>query len=301
MEFDNAAQMKAFMKKEAARLGITVTNAYSTYFARLLLERISKLSYDKLYVKGSFSLLTHTNTLIRPVTDIDIVSVEAHNYPILTLYQAMYDSNKDKADKEKDITFELTDIPKQKSTGIYKIKTKAQFDTIIQPIILDFQESSKTIYIIDKELVPPLFEGDKPFYIYTPTLEEHLAEKLCIALELSKSDVLNTRVKDFYDIWKLLEMPYDEEKLSKIFASMICDRGKIDESEMNVNHLDAKFVNRHEVLWYSLREKLEFLDKKVDFADSVYRTREILEAQIKDVPKYKHLIKSILPTEGSYQ
>ena len=127
MEFNNADQMKAFMKKEADRLGISVTNAYSTYFARLLLERISKLSYDKLYVKGSFSLLAHMNTLIRPVTDIDIVSVEDHNYPILTLYQAMYDSNKD-------ITFELLDIPKRTKTGIYKIHTRAQFGKIIQPI-----------------------------------------------------------------------------------------------------------------------------------------------------------------------
>ena len=42
--------------------------------------------------------------------------------------------------------------------------------------------------------------------------EEHLAEKLCIVAESNREDILNTRVKDFYDIYKLKGGKYDYER-----------------------------------------------------------------------------------------
>lgn len=287
--FNSDAKLRAFLKKESERLGISIENTYNTYFSRLLLERISKLSYDKLYVKGSFSLYSHLNKLIRPVTDLDIVSTEEHHDPILTLYQAMYDSNDD------NIVYELTDLPKKTATGIYQIHLTANFGRIKHPISIDYQELSPTIYEIKKEMVFPIFIGQDPFYINTPSLEEHLAEKLCIVAESTKPDVLNTRVKDFYDIHKLIEKGYNEEKLSLIFASMICDRGKIDESILGTEHLDDSFIKRHIDLWNVMSKKLEFLDKSVDFKESVQETKELLEDNISTVEERKHLIKSITP------
>ena len=40
-DFSNDASMRAFLKAESNRLGISITNVYNTYFSRLLLERIS--------------------------------------------------------------------------------------------------------------------------------------------------------------------------------------------------------------------------------------------------------------------
>ena len=196
MNFENDDKLKAFLKSESKRLGLSINNTYNTYFSRLLLERVSRLCYDKLYVKGSFSELAHLNTMIRPVTDIDLVSTEYHNDPLLILYQAMYDSNED-------LYYELTDIPKKTKTGIYKIHITANFGKIKHPISIDFQELSNTIYEKDYKRIDPIFKGDRYFYVYTPSFEEHLAEKLCIVTERNKMDVLNTRVKDFYDIYVL--------------------------------------------------------------------------------------------------
>ena len=86
MEFENEEKLKSFLKKESNRLGISIQNTYNTYFTRLLLERISKLCYDKLYVKGSMSEFAHLNEMIRPITDLDLVSTEYHNDPLLILY-----------------------------------------------------------------------------------------------------------------------------------------------------------------------------------------------------------------------
>ena len=93
MEFNNSDQLKAFLKNESKRLGISINNTYNTFFSKILLKRISEMSYDKLFVKGSFSELAHLNDMIRPITDIDLVSTEYHNDPLLILYRAMYDTN----------------------------------------------------------------------------------------------------------------------------------------------------------------------------------------------------------------
>lgn len=278
MTFSNDDKLKAFLKSESNRLGISIGNTYNTYFSRLLLERISRLSYDKLYIKGSFSLLSNLNTMIRPVTDIDIVSNEYHNEPILTLYRAMYDSNDH-------IIYELADLPKITKTGIYKLHLVACFGKIKHPISIDFQELSNTIYEVDYKQVIPIFEGDKPYFIYTPSYEEHLAEKLCIVLENHKENVLNTRVKDFYDIYKLAGGKYDDEKLSYFFSKMIYDRGKMDCSDMNINFLNDAYIKRHHCLWKQMSRKYEFLDKFVLFDEALFKTKDILNKEIKKVKK----------------
>ena len=89
MEFKNDDQLRAFLKNESKRLGVSITNTYNTFFTKLLLERLSKFSYDGLFVKGSFSELVHLNRMIRPITDLDLVSTQKHNDPLIFLFRAM--------------------------------------------------------------------------------------------------------------------------------------------------------------------------------------------------------------------
>lgn len=282
MEFNNSDQLKSFLKKESKRLGVTITNTYNTFFSRILLKRISEYSYDKLFVKGSFSELAHLNGMIRPITDIDLVSTEYHNDPLLILYQAMYDTNGN-------LFFELSDLPKQTRTGIYKINIVANFDKIKHPISIDFQELSNVIYEKDYKRIDPLFMGDEHFYIWTPSFEEHLAEKLCIVVESNKENVLNTRVKDFYDIYKLCGGKYDKERLSYFFYHMLKDRGKIDVETASVDHLNNEYVDNHQELWHKMSDKYEFMDKTVDFKESVEFTKGLLSSEIDKLEKSKSL------------
>lgn len=273
MEFSSDDKLKAFLKKESRRLGISITNTYNTFFSLQLLKRISETSYDKLFVKGSFSELAHLNEMIRPITDIDLVSSVYHNDPLLVLYQAMYS-------EDENLHYELIDIPKRTKTGIYKIHIKAIFGSICHPISIDFQELSNTIYQKDYKRVNPLFTGDNFFYIYTPTYEEHLAEKLCIVVESNKDNILNTRVKDFYDIYKLKGGKYDKEKLSYFFYHMLLDRHKIDISHASVDHLNRRFILQHQQLWDSMSRKYEFTDKSIVFEDAVETTKSMLDHEL---------------------
>ena len=273
MEFSSDDKLKAFLKKESRRLGISITNTYNTFFSLQLLKRISETSYDKLFVKGSFSELAHLNEMIRPITDIDLVSSVYHNDPLLVLYQAMYS-------EDENLHYELIDIPKRTKTGIYKIHIKAIFGSICHPISIDFQELSNTIYQKDYKRVNPLFTGDNFFYIYTPTYEEHLAEKLCIVVESNKDNILYTRVKDFYDIYKLKGGKYDKEKLSYFFYHMLLDRHKIDISHASVNHLNRQFILQHQQLWDNMSKKYEFTDKSIVFEDAVETTKSMLDHEL---------------------
>lgn len=282
MYFRNDDQLRAYLKNESKRLGVTITNTYNTFFSKLLLQRLSKFSYDKLFVKGSFSELVHLNSMIRPITDLDLVSTNYHNDPLIFLFQAMYDTNEE-------IFYELTDIPKRTRTGIYKISMTANFGKIKHPISIDFQELSNTIYEKDYQRVEPIFNGDEFFYIWTPSFEEHLAEKLCIVTESNKEDVLNTRVKDFYDIYKLCGGKYDKKRLSYFFYHMLKDRNKIDISTASTSHLTREYIEKHYELWNQMSRKYEFMDKSVQFKESVEFTKELLNQEIGNLEESKQL------------
>lgn len=282
MEFSNDDKLRAFLKSESKRLGVSITNTYNTFFSKILLERISNYSYDKLFVKGSFSELAHLDTMIRPITDIDLVSTEYHNDPLLILFQAMYQTNGN-------LFYELPCLPTITKTGIYKIKIVANFGKIKHPLSIDFQELSNTIYEKEYKRVDPIFKGDNHFYIWTPSLEEHLAEKLCIVVESNKENVLNTRVKDFYDIYKLCGGKYDKERLSYFFYHMLKDRNKIDINSVSINHINDNYVKEHKELWHSMSDKYEFMDKTVDFKESVEFTKEMLSNEIKNLDRSKSM------------
>ncbi len=273
MDFNNDDMLRSYLKSESKRLGISIKNTYNTFFSRILLERISNTSYEKLYVKGSFSNLCHLNYLSRPITDIDIVSTEYHNEPILTLYKAMYDSNDD-------LVYELNTLPKTTKTGIIKLSLTANYGKIKHPISVDFQELSKTIYEKNLMEVLPVFKNDNLFKIYTPSIEEHLAEKLCIIVESNDKNKLNTRVKDFYDIYNLSNEAYDEDKLSLFFEKMLYDRNKIDLDDININFIDKDYIKKHLTLWNDMSAKYEFQNKNIEFVDAVLNAKKMLDKEI---------------------
>lgn len=278
MYFKNDDQLRSYLKSESKRLGISIANTYNTFFSLLLLKRICERQKEELVVKGSFSELAHLGQMIRPVTDIDLVSRQYHNNPLLILYQAMYD-------EEQDLLFELKSIPKKSNTGMYKLSLETVFGKMKHPLSIDFMELSNTLYDIEMKKVNSPFKDMPSFYVNTPTYEEHMAEKLCIVAESNQPNKLNTRVKDFYDIFNLYYGQYDYEKLCDYFAKMIVDRDKISIESLSVDHLNQDFLYDHFPLWLDMSAKYEFLNKKISFKESVELTRNILDDQITRVRK----------------
>lgn len=281
MEFRNLNQCKAFINSEAHRLGISPTSAYTTYYARLLLQRMAEVNYGILVVKGSFSQFVHLKELSRPVLDIDLSSTIDRQVPLETLYTAIYNS------EDEIVTFDINRIPRQTENGIYKMVINAivrypNDKEMIIPIPIDFKANNPVIFETQFKGVKPLFKGDKKFYINTPSFEEHIAEKLYIIFHNRRQDIINTRVKDFYDIYKLHGKDYDPDKFNLYFQAMLLMYGE-NLQDLDAEFLNKKFIKRHEGIWSRMQEKYEFTDRSVELDEAIYYTKAVLKEQIQRI------------------
>lgn len=281
MEFRNLDQEKSFMKKEAKRLEITHMAAYTTYYARKLLEKLALINNGTLVVKGSFSQYVHLGSLSRPVLDIDLSSTLSRQVPLEILYAAIYDTFSDK------VSFDLGALPRKTKNGVYKLPViaKVKYEEakeMIVPVPIDFKENNNVIFETQFKAVEPLFEGDRKFYINTPSFEEHIAEKLYIIAHNTREDILNTRVKDFYDIYNLFGKNYDADKFSLYFEVMVLMYGMHLE-DINTDFLNKGFVKRHEKLWELMKKKYQFVDKSLDLSEAVFYTKAVLSEQVQKI------------------
>lgn len=298
MEFRNLDQEKYFMKKEAKRLGITSMATYTTYYARKLLEKLALINNGDLVVKGSFSQYVHLGYLTRPVLDIDLSSMQSHHIPINILFAAIYDTFSN------ELTFDLSTTPRQTKNGVYKIPVVAKVKyegskEMVIPVPIDFKDNNKVIFETQFKAVEPLFEGDQKFYINTPSFEEHIAEKLYIIAHNTREDIPNTRVKDFYDIYKLFGKNYDEDKFSLYFEAMVMMYG-MNLDDINADFLDKEFVKRHLELWEMIKEKYQFVDKEVELSEVVFFTKAVLSEQIQKIRtgEFKNQAYSLVRKKG---
>lgn len=269
--FRNSEQFKAFIKKEAKRLNVSIPNAYLTFLSRSFLEKLSKKDTDKsILVKGSSAETSYLGELVRGITDVDLASTASIelNIPVLRMIINNETIN--------DIKFSLNKKPSITKTGIYKFSYDADMDKVKNSLNVDFQDNY--IRLIEKKysVMPKIFDGDREFIMATPSFEEYIAEKLCIILESNKLDVLNTRLKDFYDIYELHGGKYDSEKLAEYFKIMLALRAKIRLQDATTDYLDKNFIESHNDIWNAVSKKYDFLDKEIDLGGAVYYTRAVL-------------------------
>lgn len=286
-KFNNSDSLKAYLKKESKILNISIGNVYNTFFSRDLLCRLSRIDHSKdIIVKGSFAQFVHLRKLVRPITDIDLTSTIDHHNPLILLVNAMCDK-----ERETDFDYILRDTPKRTNTGIIKFPIAAKFGKINHPIGIDYRENHPCIYEKIKMPVPKVFSKDEEFEIVVPSKEETLAEKLCIIAESNKKDVLNTRTKDFYDIYHLHGGDYDLDKFSYYFEKMLQDRGKVNNiSNLNTDYLNNDFIEKHKAVWESNKKNYEFLDDDVDLKGAVYYTKSTLNEQFQKIRQGKNKV-----------
>lgn len=273
-KFTSTNQMKSYMKKEAKRLNMSVSSVYSTFVARCLLKRISKYNLEDILIKGSSAEIAYLGRAVRAITDIDLASLTSFEDNIELLTDILDDEFPDQ------FKFQLSKEVTTTKTGIHKISLNANYENLKQNIGIDYQEYYNRLIEPEYRVMPAIFDGDDLFEIYVPSFEEYLAEKLCIIVESNKEDVLNTRVKDFYDIYQLHGGKYDPDKLTEYFKKMIELRGKISFSQIKTLNLNEEFVHKHATVWDSTKKHYDFIDQEIDLAGAVYYTRAVIREQL---------------------
>lgn len=273
-KFTSTNQMKSYMKKEAKRLNMSVSSVYSTFVARCLLKRVSKYNLEDILIKGSSAEIAYLGRAVRAITDIDLASLTSFEDNIELLTDILDDEFPDQ------FKFQLSKEVTTTKTGIHKISLNANYENLKQNIGIDYQEYYNRLIEPEYRVMPAIFDGDDLFEIYVPSFEEYLAEKLCIIVESNKEDVLNTRVKDFYDIYQLHGGKYDPDKLTEYFKKMIELRGKISFSQIKTLNLNEEFVHKHATVWDSTKKHYDFIDQEIDLAGAVYYTRAVIREQL---------------------
>lgn len=272
--FTNSDQMKSFMKKEAKRLNIQIGNVYHTFVARCFLQRISKYDNHEILVKGSAAEISYLGHLVRSIVDIDLATTNSYHEAMNVFTDSVRDKGVDM------FSMDFSNGIRRTPTGIYKFTLNADYGSISQPLGVDFQEHYNRLIEPEYRIMPPIFEGDEPFEVYVPSFEEYLAEKLCIIIESTKENVLNTRVKDFYDIYQLHGGKYDPDKLTEYFKKMVELRGKANIETASTLFLNKSFIEKHLDVWDHTKKRYDFIDKEIDLEGAVYYTRSVLREQL---------------------
>ena len=200
----NAMQLKAFVKKFANDKKIMPQAVLQNYMLERLLERISRSEYkNKFILKGGMLIAALVGIDIRTTMDMDAT---LKNMPLTkqTVADAFNDIFTIKL--RDNITFKLLEIENTRGDDVYggyRVSINAIFDTLKVTLKIDLTTGDKITPKEIKYKFNLLFE-DRTIDIRAYNPETVLAEKYETILRRS---VLNTRIRDFYDVYILTNFP----------------------------------------------------------------------------------------------
>ena len=203
MKFNNAMQMKTWIKIEANKQSVTSAAILQNYMLERLLERISCSTYNKnLVLKGGMLISAIVGLDSRSTMDMDTT---LRNLPLsedllLKMFKELFLINIDD-----EISFTLTKIGpirEDDAYGGFRVSLLASYDSISAPLKVDITTGDAiTPREIDFEY--KLMFQEKSISVLAYPIETILAEK-CETI-ISRS-VLNTRIRDFYDLHILFKL-----------------------------------------------------------------------------------------------
>lgn len=210
-----------------------------TYMTERLLERLSLSVYrDKLILKGGTLVTAMVGVAARSTMDID-VTVDGAKFTedgILSILTNILSSPIDDG-----VTFNITSISAIMLEADYpgfRVSLEALFDGTITPLKIDFS-TDDIITPNAVEFSYPLMFESRNIPVMSYNLETMLAEK--IETILSRG-ILNTRMRDFYDVYILLKTHGEKISLELLKEALYITARK-RESENTLPHAKSIIEN----------------------------------------------------------
>ena len=185
------------------------------YAHERLLYRLSQSAYrERFYLKGGALLYAFDEEKARPTVDIDFTGnrISRDKSHIHTVFTEICSIN----DKSDGIRFDLDEIQTVEinENRIYKgirLMITARMDTIRQPLNVDIGFGDAVVPDANELEYPLLLSDLPPVRILAYSPETIVAEKFQAMVELAET---NSRMKDFYDVYRILKSEnYDEKNL----------------------------------------------------------------------------------------
>ena len=255
-------------------------NELAQYFAiERFLYRLSKSTHsDRFILKGAMMLRAWQSPEMRPTKDIDLLGKTNNDELAIT------DQIKEiiVTEVESDgLTFDPTSIKAERITedadyeGI-RIRLNSYLGNMRIGIHIDIGFGDIVYPEPDLIQIPVILDLPIP-NLYGYSRESTIAEKFNAMIELGD---LNSRMKDFYDIWLLSrQFKFDERTLADAIRITFATRKTNIPKE--VEAFTDRFIALKQIQWTTFYKRLKSDQVPADFKEVVYQVRDFLGSVIK--------------------
>ncbi len=228
MKFANAMQMKAYMKMEANKLSVSSAALLQNYMLERLLERISLSKYSKNFVlKGGMLISAIVGLDSRSTMDMDTTlrNLPLSDKLLLNAFEKIFLIYIDDG-----IAFKFTKIEpirEDDAYGGFRVSLIARYDTISAPLKIDIT-TGDAITPREIDFTYQLMFQENEISVLAYPIETILAEKYETIIRRS---VLNTRIRDYYDLHVLYRLKYAQinlQTLRKAITMTAVNRKSLD-------------------------------------------------------------------------
>lgn len=279
----NADKLKDIISKKTNGDNANSLKLFQMFYFERLLERISKSNYkDKIILKGGVLLSSIIGEDERTTKDMDatLKGIQLEKEKILKMFNEILNIKIDDG-----VCFELInikDIRLEDEYGGFRLNILAS---------LDKNKTYITVELTAGDIITPreikysynCIFADKKIFIMAYTLETIVAEKF---QTIMSRGILNTRLKDFYDIYILINTKVNEINLEmlKLAIKNTFNKRKTnyDISEFNLILEELKESNDLKRLWLEYQNKNDY-SKNIDYImviNSIESIIKILEKEL---------------------
>lgn len=270
-------QIKGRIKSVAKQNNADARTLMRIYMMERFLERLAQSEYrDNFIIKGGILVTAMIGVAHRSTMDID-TSMKNLN---LSAEDALRVVNQVKdIDLDDGVSFEVKDVSnimdEMEYPGI-RVTMNANVGRLITPLKIDIS-TGDVITPRAIEFNYDLLLEDRSISLWSYNLETILAEKLQTVLARG---ILNTRMRDFYDIWMLLDTY--EDKVNKVvlkdaFAATCNKRGTDhlqEQAEEIIKIIEAD--EQLQVLWRAYQKKYSYA-AEIDYASVINGVRKLMD------------------------
>ena len=270
-------QIKGRIKSVAKQNNADARTLMRIYMMERFLERLAQSEYrDNFIIKGGILVTAMIGVAHRSTMDID-TSMKNLN---LSAEDALRVVNQVKdIDLDDGVSFEVKDVSnimdEMEYPGI-RVTMNANVGRLITPLKIDIS-TGDVITPRAIEFNYDLLLEDRSISLWSYNLETILAEKLQTVLARG---ILNTRMRDFYDIRMLLDTYEDKVNkavLKDAFAATCKKRGTNhlqEQAEEIIKIIEAD--EQLQVLWRAYQKKYSYA-AEIDYASVISGVRKLLD------------------------
>lgn len=270
-------QIKGRIKSVAKQNNADARTLMRIYMMERFLERLAQSEYrDNFIIKGGILVTAMIGVAHRSTMDID-TSMKNLN---LSAEDALRVVNQVKdIDLDDGVSFEVKDVSnimdEMEYPGI-RVTMNANVGRLITPLKIDIS-TGDVITPRAIEFNYDLLLEDRSISLWSYNLETILAEKLQTVLARG---ILNTRMKDFYDIRMLLDTYEDKVNkavLKDAFAATCKKRGTDhlqEQAEEIIKIIEAD--EQLQVLWRAYQKKYSYA-AEIDYASVISGVRKLMD------------------------